>query len=711
MSNRSPSRDVWLLPVASLLAPLLLLAVMAWRDYGQTFEQTERRVERTSSVLYEHALRLFETFRFVVDEVANHVEGMSWEEFATSPSLHRYLKRLDDGFSQVGGIWLNGPNGRVANSSIRFPVPATNVADRDYFRAMKEGAAFFVSDTYPGRTTGVPAFNLVRPRTGPDGRFDGMILTSASVSDFQDFFRRVLPDPRDSVSLLRTDGSQLVRDRDGPLIRLTADSGFMRAIAERPEAGVFRTVAQVDGRERIFAYRKLAGFPVYVVYGRAVKAVIEEWADRTAFNALFAVPLALLLATASWLVVRKAHGERVAIARLHQESERRRRAEELLQKIQRLEMLGQIAGGIAHDFNNLLMVITSNLYLAQARAGGEAGKGPGPFIDTAMQAAYRGGQLTQQLLTFSRQQTLKPEVLAPAPALAAMVDGMLKRSLRGDIAVEAELPADAWSVEVDRTQLELAVLNLAVNARDAMPDGGTLRIAVRNVTLDGGLDAPAGLAGDFVVLSVSDTGSGIDPAVRDRVFDPFFTTKEVGKGTGLGLSQVFGFASQSGGTVTLDSTVGAGTTVALYLPRSGKAPGQRSSPVPPPAPEGRGRRILLVEDSPEIGRTTTTLLEGFGYSVTLVDNARAALDTLTANGRFDFILSDIVMPGDINGLDLARSVRERYPDLPMMLTTGYSSAASTAVEEGFLLLHKPYRPEVLADAVNDLLAARARGAA
>ncbi|WP_051340676.1 hybrid sensor histidine kinase/response regulator [Azospirillum halopraeferens] len=712
MRERSTFGDTWLLPIASLLVPLMLLAMVAWRDYDQAFDHAERHVERTGALVYEHTLRQFETFRFSVEAAAERIEGLSWAQIAASEEIHRYLARVDDGFSQVGSVWLYAPDGRAAISSLRFPAGNVSAADRDYFVALRDGEAgdVFISATYPGRTTGRMGFNVARRHSAPDGSFNGVILVAVYIQEFRAFFERVIDDPRDSVWVVRADGTVLALDREGPLVTLSPDSGFRRAVATAPEAGMFRATAEIDGVERIFAYRKLSGFPVYVVYGRAVETVREQWAGGLAVDALVAVPLALLLATVSWLVVRKARSERAAVIRYREEEARRRRAEELLEKVQRLEMLGQIAGGIAHDFNNLLMVITSNLYLAQARAA-KGAEGAGPFIDTAMQAAYRGGQLTQQLLTFSRQQTLKPEAIDLPASLNAMVDGMLKRSLRGDIEVRTDLPPDTWPIEADRAQLELAVLNLAVNARDAMPGGGRLTVRAANVRPDGGPDAPAGLRGDFVALSVVDTGCGIDPAVRDRVFDPFFTTKEVGKGTGLGLSQVFGFASQSGGMVTLDSTVGQGTTVTLYLPRATGTVAGTTGSGPARLPDGCGRRILLVEDSPEIGRTTTTLLEGFGYTVTLVDNARAALDTLASGRAFDLVLSDIVMPGDLNGLDLARTVRDRYAGLPIMLTTGYSTAATAAVEDGFVLLHKPYRPEALAEAISDLLKAAAPGTA
>ncbi|WP_448190689.1 response regulator [Azospirillum sp. sgz301742] len=708
MPARRSARDLWILLLFSFMVPLLLLAVVAWRDYGTGFANAERHVERTNSVVYEHTLRLFETYAFVLDEIDQRIAGLSWDEVTASPEIHRYLKRIEVAFPQVGSLWLSDGTGTGKASSVVYPIPPNSISDRDYFAALRDGDSRYISAAYPGRTTGKPAFNVARRRSTPDGRFDGSILASVYVTEFVDFFSQVVATPGDAVSLVRADGTILARFPEGPSgVKLRPESGFMRAIAQAPQGGQFRTVSQGDGVERLYAYRKVGVQPVYVLYGRTTDWILTEWRGHVLFYALFAVPSAVLLALVSWLVVRKARAEQAALARVAAEVERRQRAEEIIQKIQRLEMLGQIAGGIAHDFNNLLMVITSNLYLAQSRSG--QGTPAAPFIDTAMQAAYRGGQLTQQLLTFSRQHTVKPEVVDVNATLASMIDGMLKRSLRGDIAVEADLAPGVWPIKVDRAQMELAVLNLAVNARDAMPDGGTLRVSARNAVLgglgeggpgDGG--EPGGLSGEFVALTLADSGCGIDKDIQERVFDPFFTTKEVGKGTGLGLSQVYGFATQAGGTVGLDSRPGQGSAVTLYLPRSHEGMAQPDA-APAQCPTAAGGSILLVEDSPEIGRTATTLLEGFGYAVVHAENADRALEVLGKGRRFDLVFSDIVMPGSMNGLDLARTVRERFPALPVLLTTGYSNTANTAEAEGFRLLQKPYRPEILAEAVSELL--------
>jgi two-component system NtrC family sensor kinase len=282
---------------------------------------------------------------------------------------------------------------------------------------------------------------------------------------------------------------------------------------------------------------------------------------------------------------------------------------------------------------------------------------------------------------------------------------LLRSSLRGDIAVQVDVPGDVWPVQADPTEFELAILNIAVNARDAMPNGGRLTLAASNLRLPN--DKVPDLAGDFVAVTATDTGQGIAPEVMGHIFEPFFTTKEVGKGTGLGLSQVYGFARQCGGTANVTSQSGYGTTITLYLPRSelpvtaARVEDERATL----AHHGRGLRVLLVEDNPEVAEIARTHLQEFGYDVAYAARAEVALEVLDSGSpRFDAVFTDIVMPGEINGLDLARRVRLSHPGLPVVLATGYSSVAQEALDEGFLILRKPYDLRSLGQALTQAAA-------
>ncbi|RYZ73493.1 MAG: response regulator [Lysobacteraceae bacterium] len=361
-------------------------------------------------------------------------------------------------------------------------------------------------------------------------------------------------------------------------------------------------------------------------------------------------------------------------------------AEERVRQAQKIEALGQLTGGVAHDFNNLLMVISGGLEVMDSLAPARRER----VIEGMRQAVERGAGLSRQLLAFSRRHPLRPEAIDLADRVGGMRE-MLERSLRGDIQVQVDFAADLWPVEVDPGQLELVILNLAVNARDAMPNGGRITL--------GGRNAPAlndeELFGDYVELSIADTGTGILPEVLSRVFEPFFTTKEIGKGSGLGLAQAHGFARSSRGALRIQSEPQHGTTVFLYLPRTDKLPAgqpeRHASAVAAELPSPRGS-LLLVEDDNEVAALTSEMLAALGYRVTRVENADAALQLLASSSAFDLVFSDVMMPGQLDGIDLSQEIRRLHSGLPVVLTTGHVEAARQKAEAiGVQVLPKPYR--------------------
>ena len=402
--------------------------------------------------------------------------------------------------------------------------------------------------------------------------------------------------------------------------------------------------------------------------------------------------------------VRDDEGHLIGFAKITRDMTERRQAQEQIERAQaqlaqsqKMEAIGHLTGGVAHDFNNLLMIVKGQTQLMRLRA--KEAKDI-RSLDAIEQAAQSGANLTRQLLTFARRQRLEAVSIDLGERLSAVRD-LLESSVGGAIGLEMSIASGTWAVHTDPGEFELALVNIAVNARDAMPDGGTLNVRAQNLSMDGNDIVP--LTGDFVALSLSDTGTGIPPDVLAKVFEPFFTTKDVGKGTGLGLSQVYGFARQSGGDVHIASRPGAGTTVTLYLPRS------RTSAVPiaPPQPVGdaiRGKgMILVVEDNPQVGEVSTLLLEQLGYSVVRADRPSAAFEVLARRDDVVLVFSDIVMPGDMDGLSLARELGQRYPALPVLLATGYSSAAERVGQE-FPIIRKPYDYNALGVAVKVALA-------
>jgi PAS domain S-box-containing protein len=379
------------------------------------------------------------------------------------------------------------------------------------------------------------------------------------------------------------------------------------------------------------------------------------------------------------------------------------RAQEQLSQSQKMEALGQLTGSIAHDFNNLLMIVSGHAQLLRNRLTDPKHL---KAIDAVNSAANRGESLTRQLLAFSRRQPINPVVTDLKERVDA-VHEMLVGSLRGNVELKCEIAADVWPVEVDIAELELALVNIAVNARDAMPAGGVITLSAQNVTLEKG-ERVDQLEGDFVAVAMTDTGVGIAADVLPRIFEPFFTTKALGKGTGLGLSQVYGFSQQSGGTVVATSTVGTGTAITIYLPRK-HATIVRATEVPTQPIVPSEGTILMVEDNPEVAHVTASLLEQLGYQVMRADNAMDALSALQRGDKIMLVFSDIVMPGNMNGFALAQEISNRYPQLPVLLTSGYSDVAQTAASQ-FRILRKPFQLHALEKAIREALEhARARG--
>ena len=388
------------------------------------------------------------------------------------------------------------------------------------------------------------------------------------------------------------------------------------------------------------------------------------------------------------------NGELVGYAKITRDVTERYEAALKLQKVQkqladsqRMDALGQLTGGVAHDFNNLLMIISGSLI--HMRKAAEHDERLRRSVLAVEKAAERGASLTRQLLTFARRQSVTPEIIDFRERAQGVKD-LLRTAVGKNIQVEMEVGSDTWPILVDLAEFETALVNLAINARDAMPGGGKLSMAVHNRHLEQGDHH-----GDFVIFEACDEGEGIPPDIIAKVFEPFFTTKAIGKGTGLGLSQVHGFVHQAGGFLDLNSELGKGTQVTLYLPRS-------LSPTDRPTNDeetlsGNGR-VLLVEDNPSVAEVCGEMLEQLGYSVARVSNGLEALDAIDKNG-IDLVFSDIVMPGRLDGIELARQVRQRRPDIPILLTTGYSGARKSE----FPILRKPYQIHELSEALAALV--------
>ena len=485
------------------------------------------------------------------------------------------------------------------------------------------------------------------------------------------------------------------------------NSAYQREVealyGQRPEIGrplpdLLRDLPESEAKARELWSRALAGEPF---------TVVEEIGNPALRRQRYELAFGTMVDSSG----RRIGAFHVArdISERERTQEALRQAEETLNQARKMEAIGQLTGGIAHDFNNLLQAIGSALYLLQpdrtASAGGE-GNGDSPAaraLDMATKAVERGATLTQHLLAFSRRQRLEPKTV-DVGALVEGMSGLLERTLGGTIRIATEAEPGLWTAQVDPNQLEMAVLNLAINARDAMPDGGTLTIGAGNCPTDA-VGRPDELApGDCVRITVKDTGTGMSEEVVARAFEPFFTTKGVGHGTGLGLSMVHGLAAQSGGAVTIDSRVGIGTVVTLYLPRAdtpdaaAEADGSAADPALPLRPA----TILVVEDEALVRMTTATVLEQAGFRVMEAASGPDALEVMEREPEVDLVLTDYAMPG-MTGLELIHTLRAGRPDLPVLMVTGYAEIPKAASVDGLIIMPKPYRPEDLVGRIRAML--------
>ena len=470
--------------------------------------------------------------------------------------------------------------------------------------------------------------------------------------------------------LMESTGDQIsFKDLDGRFVRL--NSSKAKSLGRAPEACLGHKESEFLAPERA---RLVDEAVRQAIAERRPSERIEERHSPDGATQWFLVNQIPILDEA---------GSVTNIAAIERDITERKIMEMRLRQADKMQALGTLAGGVAHDFNNLLMAVLGSLDLASRRAPDDPRLTR--LLQNATYAAERGASLTQRLLSFSRQRDLRLQAVDVNQVICDMND-LLTRTLGGVIRIERDLAERLWTAMVDPDQLELAILNLCINARDAMAENGLLTLATRNETVEDGQITDLG-QGDYVVISVTDTGAGMPPEILSRVLEPFFTTKEVGKGTGLGLSMVYGLAQQSGGTVTINSTVGVGTTVELYLSRTATGesvtPHEEASSLAP-APKVR---VLLVDDDAEVRAVTAAYLSEMGHRIVEAADGSAALDILKADGQLDLLIADFAMPG-MTGLDLAGKARKLHPGLGILLVTGY--ADPERMPDAYPVLHKPF---------------------
>ncbi len=687
---------------AAAALPTLMFIAAAAVGYAQAFDEARLRVDREVRIAEEHAARVVQANEAITHAVLDLLSSYSPEELVVRErELHLKLAELATRLTQVQSIVVYGPDAKALVSSLFFPVPQISVPDREYFRQHQAGYRdIYISEPLESRFTGDFFFNVSR-RWEREGQFAGVVSASLYPSYFSDFYKGLAQDePGLMVMLARSDGSVIARwpPLADPGLPLGARSALGAAMRAGKVEGRVEGVSDVDGKERLSAYRRLDRHPLYILAGIDRQQVLAGWERRFALLAAFTFPISMALVYVAWVALRRTRRELDAQQRLQHEVEQRARVETALRHMQKLEALGRLTGGVAHDFNNLLAIVNNNLHLIQRL---------NPALDSNKQiaaigrAVSAGERLTRQLLTFARRQPLQPEVIQLQERLPALL-ALIAPTLGSNIESKVEVDATTKPVLVDPAELELAVINLAVNAKDAMQDGGRLTLSARNCA-PGEID----IGTEFVVLTVADSGQGIDPELSERVFEPFFTTKPSGQGTGLGLSQVYGLCAQAGGTARIDSTPQQGTQVHMYLPTADPMP-HVSDERRPPDDRKLDCSILLVEDNEQVAMATQPLLQTVGCTVTWAASGDAARNIVDADpSKFDIVISDMAMPGELDGLALGEYLRKRYPEIQVVLVTGFTNQLQEASARRFTVLAKPCSPAALEGAIREGMRRRA----
>ncbi|MGA7182108.1 MAG: ATP-binding protein [Pseudolabrys sp.] len=687
--------------VASIVIPVAIFSYAGWINYQNALTRADEELAGSLNILSQHASGIFQSVDLTFAAVDAIVGDLTDEQIkASDQALHQQLGKLEKSVKAIDAILVADRNGHTIVSSAVFPIPTgLDVADRDYFQAQVErDAGTYVSAASRSRVRQEDFFGVSRRRSVRDGQFNGIIMISITPKVFAEFYRQLAGDTAASFTLSKSDGAILARYPmpAGDVTHFRPDSGFMLSVVDHPEGGFVTTSYSVDDLQRRFAYLKLGYADLYLSDGLPIDSILYGWMRTMASHLVFGIPATLVLFTLVLLAMRRTRA-------LYAETERRDMAEQALRQSQKMEAVGQLTGGVAHDFNNLLTIIIGNLGIAkrgvvEARAE--------RALNNALVGAERAAQLTQRLLAFSRRQPLNPRVLDINKLIVAISD-LLTRTLGENIELETISGAGLWNVEVDASEMESTLLNLALNARDAMPTGGKLTIETSNAYLDDEYcrEHEGILPGQYILVAITDSGAGMSAETIDRAFEPFFTTKEAGKGTGLGLSQVYGFMKQSGGHVKIYSEPGEGTTIKLYLPRREGNELVISGDDDLNSERGGGETILIVEDDDGVRQYASEILRDLNYQVIEAKDSATALRLLDADKKFDLLLTDVVLPGK-NGRELANEVERRRPGTKIIFMTGYSRNAIVhhgRLDPGLELIPKPLTERVLARKIRQVL--------
>lgn len=677
---------------AAVMFPIVYLLSSAYSNFEDRKAAAADITLRSARIAEEHALKLFDLDAALTSRL---VDALGDQDDLTIKSdenaVHQLAERLGGGYPQISTVSVLGSNGDLLASSMFYPAPKISVENRDDFRAAHDDMhALHVVGPILSPLLHTNIFTVSQARVGRSGEFLGTVSIAMRPGYFNDFYKEIVGQDALVICMVRADGAVLASypPAKQPSAILPGQA-LMPSMWTLAPGGILTMQSTVNGESRIVAFHKLDNYDIYIAAAYPMTAIWAAWGQH--MGVVSAATLLPSLALWIFLLVslRRLASEEAAWRRLSAETDARAALELAGRESERLTVLGNLVSAVAHDFNNLLMAIS-----AQAQTGIRGAVQPTPELNAIMRAVGNGEALTRRLLGVARKQPLRQETLH-VPEWAHGFE-LVKTALGDAISFRLEMGTDIWSVFVDASELELAILNVAVNARDAMPKGGSFTLSVNNVMLAPGM--VANLAGDYVCVRMSDTGRGMEPEIRARAFEPFFSTKPLGGGNGLGLSQIRAFCERSGGAVTLHSEPQRGTTLTFYLPRA-----RAVEPVvipqaqlPGAAEAGeRGRRVLLVEDDDLVAEAQEALLEILGHTVLWVSNPAQALQALASGRVFDVVLSDVQMPGGATGVDLAEQLRHERPELPVILLTGYAKDLERLEGLDVMVFAKPVDAAVL----------------
>jgi two-component system NtrC family sensor kinase len=576
-----------LLLVGIIIVPLGLAVAGGYYSYRSHVARSQQALSEAVAVAEENTLKVLDTYQLVAARIDDLLGGLSDQDIrAQERQLHDRLSQQIKDLPQVAAAWAIDADGHELVSARVYPVDrGLDHSGREDFQALQNLHLQIFIWALRARTLDQSDyrayFTVARRREGPDGQFRGITIVAVSGAYFASFYNSLLANQRDyTAGIFRDDGVSLAHypegSKDAPPLR--RDDPLARAIAGQSTDGVIVTGSAMDSDGRLVAYKRVAQYPVYVTISRSEKSVLQEWLAAMRGYLAIGGGAALALILLSLFALRRTRREQAALAHARDAVAQRALIESQLHQAQKMEAVGQLSAGIAHDFNNLLAVIEGNVALLQMRLE-KSDPQLNKLISAALAGCERASRLTRRLLSFSRYQPIDARPVDANGVISSMSD-LFARALGNRIRCETILANALWPILVDPNQLENSLLNLAVNARDAMGETGRLTIRTANCSIDEGdiANRPGAVAGDYVEISVSDTGCGMSDEVRERAFDPFFTTKGSSKGTGLGLSQVYGFVDAAGGHCLIDSAVGRGTTIRLFLPRHDAATSTAAAP-------------------------------------------------------------------------------------------------------------------------------------